>query len=170
MDILVIAGVEMSTETIKSRVADSFGERISVIVRQTLEIRKVVGENMLSSEFEFLFPSCGRHFRGEWMIDAEGTGSSHGRGNRLPDGQLVLCTTELGLSRHEKTSHDESRNGIESNIIIKAKVMLHSVVEEFLQQQRTAVAAGESSPDSSKDVPPVSSLEYLVLSHKLTSV
>lgn len=140
MDVLVVAGVRLASDAMRGRIEEVFGERISAVVLQTVELRKIVGEDMLSSEFEILCPRHSHRFQEEWMEDAEGAGSprDHGHRSRRKHTQTaaVLCTTELGLSRHEKKSTDGPNDNVESRVIIKAKVMLSSVVDEFVRQQQ----------------------------------
>ncbi|KAI0804729.1 hypothetical protein BC629DRAFT_1253321, partial [Irpex lacteus] len=133
MDVLVVAGVRPAADAMRDKIEEVFGERISAVVLQTVELRKVVGEDMLSSEFEILCPRHSHRFQEEWMEDAEGTGSPRDPGHRSrrkhTQNAAVLCTTELGLSRHEKKSTGGPNDNVESRVIITAKVMLSSVVD-----------------------------------------
>ena len=147
VDILVIAGVPLSNEMISSRVHENFGERILSIVSRTLELRKVVGVDITDSEFEILRPHYGGHFHREFMENIEETGSGR-RTAKSQDGQPVLCTTEMGLRRHEKKVGEGNGGFIEESVLIKPKVALYSMVEEFARQQwEEAGAPVRETPD-----------------------
>ena len=134
VDILVIAGVPSSNEKISSRIQNSFGERISTIVARTLELRKVVGVDITDSELEILRPQYGDCFHREVMEDIEEVGSSR-RTVMSQDGQLVLCTTDIGLRKREK----KGGGIIEGSILIKPKVALSSMIAGLAHPQREEV-------------------------------
>ncbi|KAI0086045.1 hypothetical protein BDY19DRAFT_996232 [Irpex rosettiformis] len=146
VDALVVAGVQQSVEVIEIKVRESFGERISGVVVKALELRKATGEDMTTSEFVILCAHDGDCFQRESMENTEEMGSSRKGRTQAQEGQPVLCTTELGLCRFERKTTEGAKGEIEKNVLLKAKVALNSMVEEFVrqQQQRQEKAAASS--------------------------
>jgi hypothetical protein len=134
VDILILAAVPFPLDNIRERVRDTFGERISAIVGRALELRKVLGEDMTSSEFEVLCPRYYEQLRDEFMEDTEALSDSH-RKQKQAHPELVLCTTELGLYRYERKSKDGEKVELERNVLARAKVLLCSMAEEFSRQR-----------------------------------
>ncbi|KAI0701305.1 hypothetical protein BC835DRAFT_1253227, partial [Cytidiella melzeri] len=126
VDILVLAGVLLPPNEVRSRIRISFGEKASAIVEHAMELRKAVGEEMVSSEFEILCPRYNDPFLSDLVEDAEGQGSPRASGKVL-EGEPVLCTTEMGLYRYEKKTANGSRGTVEKKTLIKAQVVLCSM-------------------------------------------
>ena len=103
--------------------------------------------DITDSEFEILRPHYGGCFHREFMENIEETGSGR-RTAKSQDGQPVLCTTEIGLRRHGKKVGEGNGGFIEESVLIKPKVALCSMVEEFARQQwEEAGAPVRETPD-----------------------
>ena len=97
-----------------------YEEKIENVIKKALEIRKVIGKGITSSDLQTHAIPFEQWYNSEFMNDA------YGDGENVP----VLCTIELGL-QYEKITTPGRAGGEqkESGTILKPKVVLVSALE-----------------------------------------
>lgn len=132
--ILTISGVASSerAEVIKGKVHAGFGEKVTTVVNKALEIRRLVGEEITTTEFRVFCPQEGDGFLAVYMADMDDSGpGSRNSDTAANNSAVVLCTTELGLYRYGKRSATSTDEEVwETNVLLKAKVALPSLLED----------------------------------------
>lgn len=106
------------------------GEKMKNVVESSLELRRSIGEQILSSDLETIVAANGEVYSADTMEDAYDTGEAS-KGSGTAENR-VLCTTAHGLRRLEKREgggDDEPR--WQSTVLLKPKVALTSLVGEL---------------------------------------
>lgn len=123
-DVLQLAGGRL--DVVPAPVIQGFAIRIDEIVKLTMKLRSHIGEDAASSDLRIIPPSPGGVFDATLMDDA----------NALPGKAsvgVVLCTTELGLLRREKTgSVGEDAGNVSTTVVKKASIVLEGIVGELV--------------------------------------
>ncbi|KAI0690377.1 hypothetical protein BC835DRAFT_1281177 [Cytidiella melzeri] len=137
LDILVTSGVPMAVGAIEEKARATFGDEFATIARQVLELQKVIGQDVTSSEFQVL---CSKHddqFLAEFMQDIDDGGARAKEDTRTREGLPIMCTTELGLQRRGKRAGVKGEKDVEErSVMLKAKVAMPSLVEDFKSQAK----------------------------------
>jgi len=126
--VLVAAGCAGTYDEIYKRIASAFGTRISALVDMATRLNRGMGEEVTSADLWPAYIEFGTAFDRNDMSDAYAEGGDDAHDTRK--GQVVLCTTELGLIRSEKVQVD-GRPKFSTTHLVKAKVVLESVVDEM---------------------------------------
>ncbi|KAG6885092.1 hypothetical protein C0993_005975 [Termitomyces sp. T159_Od127] len=122
-NILLVSNVNQSRDTILKLVETRYTERVAVIARGAQKLRKAIGEEVTSCDFEVIFVHQDTAFSPAQMDDE---GFREGRDQTEP----VLCTTELGLRKFERRP---GREAIwEDTILLKAKIASRSGIVEMV--------------------------------------
>ncbi|SJL14057.1 uncharacterized protein ARMOST_17510 [Armillaria ostoyae] len=105
LNVLRVAG--WSPADAKGTLMQTFGKRVSAIVKAAMKLDRAMGEGITSQDLVVYTAHFDDHFDSNTMVDAYG--------NQKADGDVVACTCELGL----KVSGG-------SNILLKTGVVLYS--------------------------------------------
>ena len=126
VNILLTAGAYQKQKTLHDLIASSYAERINIIVKGAQALRKAIGEDITSCDFEVIFIPRDRLIDPSKMDDSFASGFEKGREDR----ELVLCTTDLRLARSAKVP---SKAGEwEHAILLRPKIALQSGVAETM--------------------------------------
>lgn len=124
-DILVVAGHEGGAERLKQRITDRFAGRLGTILKLAQDLNKQVGQGFTSCDLELLYIVPDTAFNDRDMEDAlQPVGSTPPNNRRRRE--KIICTTDLGLGRSERTKDDRKWS-----VLLKAKVILPSGLEEI---------------------------------------
>ncbi|EIW80592.1 hypothetical protein CONPUDRAFT_166080 [Coniophora puteana RWD-64-598 SS2] len=115
--VLVAAGCVCTYDETSKRIASAFGARISALVDMATRLNRAMGAEVTSADLWPAYIDFGKVFNGD---DMRGMHTEDGGAQK---GQVVLCTTELGLIQSVKTQEDE----FETTILVKPKVALENV-------------------------------------------
>lgn len=129
VNILLTAGAHQSQRELHDFIASKFAERIGIIVKSAQGLRKAIGEDVTSCDFEVVFVPQDRLFDPSKMDDTFASGFEKGRGNPEP----VLCTTDLGLARSAKVPGKVGE--WEQTILLRPKIALQSGIDEMMAEQ-----------------------------------
>jgi hypothetical protein len=129
VDILVAAGHRGTHQEIFGRISTVFRDKVMTIIKASLHLSKVLGEEIISSDLEVVVPRPGVDFDAATMDDI---GREHGVGVQKVD--RVLCATELGLRRVVKRKK-ENQNCLDTTLLLKPKCALESVVENMSRHE-----------------------------------
>ncbi|EKM51022.1 uncharacterized protein PHACADRAFT_103462 [Phanerochaete carnosa HHB-10118-sp] len=91
------------------------------IITESVKVQKAIGEDIASTNFQVVRPLAGDSFDTGCMADVEDCGRR--KKPRVMEDETVVCTTELGLRRFEKTE-EGGRLVTKSATLLKAKVVL----------------------------------------------
>ncbi len=105
LNVLRIAG--WSPADAKGTLIQTFGKRVSAIVKAAMKLDRAMGEGITSQDLVVYTAHLDDHFDSNTMVDAYG--------NQKADGDVVACTCELGLKASDG-----------SNILLKTGVVLYS--------------------------------------------
>jgi len=125
-DILVAAGHAEDTERLKQRITDRFAGRLGTVLKLAQDLNKQVGQGFTSCDLELLYIAPDTVFNNTDMEDALQPAGSTPANNRRKK-EKIVCTTDLGLGRSERT-----KDGRKWSVLLKAKVILPSGLEEIL--------------------------------------
>ena len=125
-DILIVAGHEEDTERLKQWITDHFADRLGTVLKLAQDLNKVVGQGFTSCDLDLLYADPDTAFNNMDMEDAlQPAGNTPPNNHRRREG--IICTTDLGLGRSERT-----KDGWKCSVLLKAKVILPSGLEEIL--------------------------------------
>lgn len=105
LNVLRIAG--WSPADAKNILMQTFGKRVSAIVKAAMKLDRAIGEGITSQDLMVYTAHFDDHFDSNRMVDAYG--------NQKADGEAVACTCELGLKASDG-----------SNILLKTGIVLCS--------------------------------------------
>ena len=74
----------------ETKVLDEFGEKVASIVRGALEVRKVIGEEMATTDFEVFCPRYGQRFVADMMEDMDGPSARDGTSESSKSNDVIL--------------------------------------------------------------------------------
>lgn len=117
--ILITAGQNGSSQSISRTILERYGERLDVITTAALDLNRVMGEDVASCDLEAICVPEGIEFDDEDMDAIE---------EEEGEGELVLCTTELGLKRVVKKGHEHEAKW-EVTALLKPKVALENIAD-----------------------------------------
>jgi hypothetical protein len=125
VNILLTAGINETQSTLHESIATRFGDKVAIVVKGAQRLRKAIGEEITSCDFEVLHVLHDMEFNSTTMDDA--FASDHEQKRAEPE--AVLCMTDLGLARVVRKpgkvgDWDEA-------IVVKPKIILQSGVEEM---------------------------------------
>ena len=124
VDILLVAGLRATQEYIRAEVSNTFGNKLTVIVRLALGLNWVIGREVTSCDLEPTSVLWETEYNPDEMVDVNEEEVSHL--------EHVLCTTDLGLQRIVKTGKDaEGPKAYQTTVLLKPKVALESTVESL---------------------------------------
>lgn len=104
---------------------------MTAVVNKALEIRRLVGEEITTTEFRVFCPQEGDSFLADYMADMDDSGPGNRSAMAAHRQTVVLCTTELGLYRHGKRRSPNADEEVwETTVLLKAKVALPSLLED----------------------------------------
>ncbi|KAI0783015.1 hypothetical protein C8Q75DRAFT_785481 [Abortiporus biennis] len=118
--------------------SESVMSKIGEIVKLSVELRKAIGEGMISSDFEPILPRPGDTFDLASMEDANS--GERGRNvvrNRSPT-SMVLCPTGLGLRREERR-RAEGKAVATVSVAIKSQVVLETFLDDLENEKNHAI-------------------------------
>lgn len=140
--IFVVAGANDGSEIIEQTCIPS----LENIIRLSLDLQKVIGEDIISGDFDISVVRVDEVFDNELMEDlyAEENAQHDSLGRELH----VLCTASLGLRRSEKISDSED-SGTRVTLSLKPKVVLETLVYDLgLIDEEEDEADSETSSSS----------------------
>ncbi|KAK0222676.1 hypothetical protein EDD85DRAFT_779146 [Armillaria nabsnona] len=105
LNVMRVAG--WSPADAKGTLLQTFGKRVSAIVKAAMKLDRAMGEGITSQDLVVYTAHLDDHFDSNTMVDAYG--------NQKADGDVVACTCELGLKASDG-----------SNILLKTGVILYS--------------------------------------------
>lgn len=126
VNILLTAGVNKGHDWVQTEV-EKFGERVAVIVKGAQRIRKAIGEEVTSCDFEILYTAIDAEFDASRMDDVFAGGTKE-----RVDPELVLCTTDLGLVRCARIAGKAGE--WDEAVLLKPKVVFRSGIEELMAE------------------------------------
>ncbi|KAM5545782.1 hypothetical protein V8D89_000820 [Ganoderma adspersum] len=128
-DILLVCGIAATPQDLRTEVESSYANALRELVHLSLEFQRITGEAIISRDLLILVPRPGEPFDPSGMVD-EWTDP---RAPNDYDAHPVLCTTQLGLVREEKTATEGAggEEGIVTVTLLKPKVVLTSFLEEL---------------------------------------
>ena len=135
LNILVTAGWAGSIEQVRTAILAKFRDRLVVVAKQAIRLRKTIGEDIISSDYKVLYVKQGDEFDPAIMDDAYAEEPSNSQLGKSILGQSsggVLCS-ELGLWRITK---ENGGNGRTESIVLKPKVVLHSELKAAASRNR----------------------------------
>jgi hypothetical protein len=125
VNILLTGGVSETKSALHDNIATRFGDKIAIIVKGAQRLRKAIGEEVTSCDFEILHVLHDTVFRPSTMDDAFASGYEKGRQGP----ELVLCTTDLGLAR---VARKPGKVGDwDEAILLRPKIVLQSGIDEM---------------------------------------
>jgi hypothetical protein len=124
--VLVSAGWEGSYRQVQNVIRTRFGDRLAGSAKWAISLKKVIKQDIISSDFDVICPQPGIWFDPDHMDDpyAEKPSTVKMNGARRVTSkgpEQILCTTELGLRRRAK-----DQKGVIEEVLLKPKVMLVS--------------------------------------------
>lgn len=132
INILLVAGVTHDHTKLHEEIATRFSERVAVIVKGAQMLRKAIGEDVTSCDFEMIFVPHDKPFDPSKMDDTFAGTSERGKDTS----ELVLCTTELGLVRIVKKPGKIGE--WDQAVLLRPKIALLSGINEMLAGEDTA--------------------------------
>lgn len=138
---MALSGVAASgtIEDLENNVDEVFGEKVAGIIRGALGVRKIVGEEISTTEFEVLCPRHGQPLVASMMENVDDTGGKGQVNMSSDEGVSIMCTTDLGLRRHgKKATIGDGEEEWEESVLLKAKVVLPTLLEDFVSQSEMA--------------------------------
>ncbi|KZP28393.1 hypothetical protein FIBSPDRAFT_729236 [Athelia psychrophila] len=132
-DILISAKCQSSPLGVVEALTSRFGERIYAIIDTALNIKRILGEEITSGDFEIVTCQAGVTFDPTSMEDAASDDASYDKTS------IVLCTTEMGL-RRESWEVKGGQRAQEITLLLKPKVALDSVLAQIS-------SAGDTRPE-----------------------
>ncbi|KAJ6592472.1 hypothetical protein B0H19DRAFT_1245345 [Mycena capillaripes] len=126
---MLAAGWKAKEHSLNGRefIRDNFIGQIGAIVKYALQLRKAIGEDILSEDIEVLYVEPNNIFEGQTMEDVYAVGRRMEDRSR-PTGfdiQVVACTSDIGLRRR-------GRSGKDGMVMLRPKVVLQSDFNETL--------------------------------------
>lgn len=128
VNILLTAGVNKSHAGLQGEVETRFGERVAVIVKGAQRLRKAIGEEVTSCDFEILYAAIDAPFDPSRMDDAFAGDYTKGR----DDPELILCTTDLGLARFARIAGKAGE--WDEAVLLRPKIVLRSGIDEMMAE------------------------------------
>ncbi|KAG5644299.1 hypothetical protein DXG03_008717 [Asterophora parasitica] len=126
VNILLTAKVAQDRSDLQEAIESRFAERVNVIVKGAQRLRKAIGEEVTSSDFEVLWIPHDNLFNPSAMDDAFTSDLEKGRNVQEP----ILCTTELGLARVVKVP---GKGGEwDTTVLLRPKIALKSGIDEMM--------------------------------------
>ncbi|KAJ7511449.1 hypothetical protein B0H11DRAFT_1700456 [Mycena galericulata] len=125
-DVMLAAGWNIEDAEGIASLEERFGGQISAIVKYSLQLRKAIGEGMVSEEFEVLFIEPNRTFDGKTMEDAEAIRRTDETPINQVAFEVVACTSDIGLQRRSRNGNLES-----TGVLLRPKVFLESAFQEI---------------------------------------
>ncbi|KZT65647.1 hypothetical protein DAEQUDRAFT_759245 [Daedalea quercina L-15889] len=119
---------------------------IQIIVAKAVNLRRLIGEAMISSDYEVVVPRSGTAFMPEEMEDAY---KPRGKGRRT--GMSVLCCTTMGLRRAEKVKGELQRK-----TLVKPEVGLQTLLEDLglkIRQDERMSTSADCRGDGASRIP-----------------
>lgn len=130
-NVMLAAGWKAKDSTSNRRdfIREKYSGQIGAIVRYVLQLRKAIGEDIVSEDIEVAFVEPNNIFEGQTMEDAYAVGSRREDRSRQTafDIQVVACTSDIGL-RRAKSGRDVTG----SDVLLRPKVVLQSAFNEIL--------------------------------------
>ncbi|GLB37970.1 hypothetical protein LshimejAT787_0410210 [Lyophyllum shimeji] len=126
VNILLAAEVTQHPSELHEAIESRFAKRISIIVKGAERLRRAIGEEVTSCDFEIAYVSHESPFDPAQMDDTFASGFDTGRDEPEP----VLCTTELGLARVVKVPGKVGQ--WEETVLLRPKIALKSGIDEMM--------------------------------------
>ncbi|KDQ56339.1 hypothetical protein JAAARDRAFT_70653 [Jaapia argillacea MUCL 33604] len=127
IDILLVAGCKSNLKQINDTVKSKLLEKIKGVVSSSLDINKLMGQDILSCDLDATWASPEEAYDSAWMVDIDPEQTEKKEGAR--EVPRVLATVELGVGRMDKVKADDDEDEWEDTAIVRAKVVLESMVE-----------------------------------------
>lgn len=153
VDVLLVAGLQASEADIHNIIMQTFEEKMLVVVRLALALNWVTGREVTSADLEPTIILWDTVFDPATMEDVHAQPGPAKAGETHKD--HVLCTTDLGLQRIVKLAKEKDGSGgaIQSSVLLKPKVVLHSVIES-LEGVKTQIMESPASMATHELAPP----------------
>ncbi|KAJ7124053.1 hypothetical protein C8R43DRAFT_1135644 [Mycena crocata] len=103
-----------------------FGEQMFAIVKYSLQIRKSIGEEMVSEDLEVAYIQPNRTFNAKTMDDTD-AGTRAGNRVRPAAMSVVACTSDIGLQRKKLVGEVDAKD-----VLLRPKVLLEYRLQEML--------------------------------------
>ncbi|KAF8225286.1 hypothetical protein L208DRAFT_1307020 [Tricholoma matsutake] len=125
-NILLTAGIRETQSALHENIATRFGDKVAIIVKGAQKLRKAIGEEVTSCDFEVLYVLQDTEFKPSTMDDAFAGDYEKGREEPEP----VLCTTDLGIARVVRKPGKVG--DWDETILLRPKIVLQSGIEEMM--------------------------------------
>ncbi|KAF8058634.1 hypothetical protein FPV67DRAFT_1455170 [Lyophyllum atratum] len=125
VNILIAAEVTQQHSELQEAIESRFAKRIAIIVKGAQRLRRAIGEEITSCDFE-----C--PFNPTQMDDTFASSFEKGRDEPEP----VLCTTELGLARVVKMPGKVGE--WDESVLLRPKIALKSGIDEMMAPENEA--------------------------------
>jgi len=126
VNILLAAEVIEHPSELQAVIESRFAKRIAIVVKGAERLRRAIGEEVTSCDFEIVYVSHDSPFDPSQMDDTFASGFETGRDGPEP----VLCTTELGLARVVKVPGKAGE--WEETVLLRPKIALNSGIDEMM--------------------------------------
>lgn len=128
-DLLTVAGSSSTADNIFAL----YGPHLETIVRTALQLQRMIGEEILSCDYEVLIVRIDEVYDAAQMEDIyNGEIAATGPPGTVP---RVLSTADLGLRRTEKVDgaggEGADEDGVVTTMLLRPKVVLDTVVYEL---------------------------------------
>ncbi|KAG5636040.1 hypothetical protein H0H81_009313 [Sphagnurus paluster] len=137
VNILLAADVATSRPKLQEAIESRFADRVDIIVRGAQKLRRAIGEEVTSCDFEVVYIAHDSPYTPAEMDDAFAAGFEKGREDAA-DPEPVLCTTELGLARIVKVPGKAGE--WEETLLLRPKIALKSGIDEMMVPESATAA------------------------------
>lgn len=138
--IALLAGVKGPSKQLFEIISSRFGSTIRSLMNQALDIRKVIGEDIISGDFKLLLPSDVPF--DESMEDAYPTDAMSNA--EIRQDAVVVRTAEVGLMRVVKSDSED----LNTTLLLKPKVILELSLNELNGNRSELWGAAEEPTES----------------------
>ncbi|PCH36677.1 hypothetical protein WOLCODRAFT_82678 [Wolfiporia cocos MD-104 SS10] len=131
-DIFAVAGfqVEGSSEASCAFLRDNHADRLKTLIESCLRLRQIIGEEVMSGDFETLTVAPGERFDKDHATDEFADPKAD---DSSTTDHRVLCTTAMGLQRVVQTGGTDSERALRPTILLKPAVALETLASELCQ-------------------------------------
>ncbi|PCH36684.1 hypothetical protein WOLCODRAFT_20686 [Wolfiporia cocos MD-104 SS10] len=132
VDIFAVSGfqVQGSPEASCAFLSNYHADRLKTLTESCLRLRQIIGEEVISGDFETLIVAPGEKFDGDHATD----GYADPKADNSPTPcHRAPCTTAMGLQRVIQTGGTDSERALRPTILLKPVVALETLASELCQ-------------------------------------
>ncbi|PCH36689.1 hypothetical protein WOLCODRAFT_127533, partial [Wolfiporia cocos MD-104 SS10] len=130
VDIFAVSGLQFEGAEDASRtfVSTTHGDRLKSLVESCLQLRRIMGEEVISGDFETIVVAPGEKF--DEAHSTDGYANLEDDSPSAMDRQ-VLCTTAMGLQRVVQVGNTDTEYALHTTILLKPTVALETLGPEL---------------------------------------